>query len=81
MPSTPAPARLLADLAGVLERLSIRWYVFGAQAVLIWGRPRMATDVDQIRTVLNMLQQAIGQSDLVPVFEYELQRVGRCDRR
>jgi hypothetical protein len=24
----------------------VSWYVFGAQAVLIWGRPRLTTDVD-----------------------------------
>lgn len=46
MPLSSDPARLLADLARVFDRLSVKWYVFGAQAVLIWGRPRMTTDVD-----------------------------------
>ncbi len=46
VPSSSSPARLLADLARALDRLSVRWYVFGAQAALIWGRPRMTTDVD-----------------------------------
>lgn len=46
MPQRSAPADLLADLAGVLRRWGDRWYVFGAQAVLIWGRPRMTADVD-----------------------------------
>jgi hypothetical protein len=26
--------------------LGVRWYVFGAQAVQIWGRPRLTADVD-----------------------------------
>lgn len=37
---------LLADLAAVLDRRSLAWYVFGAQAVVIWGRPRLTADVD-----------------------------------
>jgi hypothetical protein len=44
-PST-APAELLAALAGALSALDARWYVFGAQAALIWGRPRLTADVD-----------------------------------
>lgn len=46
MPSPAGPAELLADLSRALRTLGVRWYVFGAQAVLIWGRPRMTTDVD-----------------------------------
>jgi hypothetical protein len=33
------PAELLADLSRALRTLGVRWYVFGAQAVLIWGGP------------------------------------------
>lgn len=46
MPSPAGPAELLADLAGALDAISVRWYVFGAQAALVWGRPRLTTDVD-----------------------------------
>ncbi len=47
MPSPrDAPAELLAALAEVLSRLDIPWYVFGAQAAIIWGRPRLTADVD-----------------------------------
>jgi hypothetical protein len=46
VPSLAGPAELLADLASTLEALRLRWYVFGAQAALIWGRPRLTTDVD-----------------------------------
>lgn len=46
MPSPPGPAELLADLAAALTALGVRWYVFGAQAALVWGRPRLTADVD-----------------------------------
>ena len=46
MPSTSDPADLLAALAAALAGTGCRWYVFGAQAVIIWGRPRLTTDVD-----------------------------------
>ena len=46
MPSPPGSAELLVDLARELARLGVSWYVFGAQAALVWGRPRLTTDVD-----------------------------------
>jgi hypothetical protein len=46
VPCPPGPADLLADLAHEFARLRVPWYVFGAQAALIWGRPRLTTDVD-----------------------------------
>lgn len=46
MPSAAGLADLLADLAAALTALRAPWYVFGAQAALIWGRPRLTTDVD-----------------------------------
>ncbi len=44
--SRPAPAELLAALGRVMEERGWRWYVFGAQAVLAHGRPRLTADVD-----------------------------------
>jgi hypothetical protein len=41
-----APADLFAALAGALGTISARWYLFGAQAALVWGRPRLTADVD-----------------------------------
>jgi hypothetical protein len=41
-----APAELLAALARVLSELRVPWYVFGAQAAIVWGRPRLTADVD-----------------------------------
>jgi hypothetical protein len=46
VPSLAPPAELLRALSGVLARLDVRWYVFGAQAVLHWGRPRFTQDID-----------------------------------
>lgn len=47
MPSSLAsPADLIAALAQALDAVGARWYLFGAQAVLIWGRPRLTADVD-----------------------------------
>lgn len=41
----PAAVELLAALARVLPRWG-RWYVFGAQAVIAYGVPRLSADVD-----------------------------------
>ncbi len=46
MPSASAPADLLRALSSALGGHGCRWYLFGAQAVTIWGRPRLTTDVD-----------------------------------
>ena len=47
MPSPRSvPADLLVSLAAVLSKLQARWYVFGAQAVILWGRPRLTADID-----------------------------------
>ena len=46
MSRRPPSADLLAALTDVLRRRRVRWYVFGAQAVLVHGRPRLTEDVD-----------------------------------
>ena len=45
MPVQPAAVELLAALSNVLARWG-RWYVFGAQAVIAYGVPRLSADVD-----------------------------------
>ena len=45
MPVQPAAVELLTSLAPVLDRWG-RWLVFGAQAVIIHGVPRLSADVD-----------------------------------
>ncbi|MBI4540162.1 MAG: hypothetical protein HY704_11710 [Gemmatimonadetes bacterium] len=37
---------LLAALRGALERLRLRWYLFGAQAAILYGSSRLTADVD-----------------------------------
>jgi len=37
---------VLAAVAPVLRQSGDRWYLFGAQAVIVWGRPRLSADVD-----------------------------------
>ena len=46
MPRRPANVEVLAALAKVLHKRKIRWYVFGAQAAVVYGSPRMTMDVD-----------------------------------
>ncbi len=40
------PAEVLRALSQVFEAEGARWYVFGAQAALAYGNPRLTTDID-----------------------------------
>lgn len=55
---TSALADVLAAVADVLRNGGLRWYVFGAQAVLAYGRPRLTADLDI--TVAVELEQVAG---------------------
>ena len=46
MSEPPSIASALRALAEGLQRAAARWYVFGAQAVVAYGRPRLTADVD-----------------------------------
>lgn len=46
MPRRPASVELLASLAKVLRAQEVPWYVFGAQAAVVYGSPRLTMDVD-----------------------------------
>lgn len=47
MPPLRSPfASLFADLAGALGALGVDWYLFGAQAALLYGSTRVTADVD-----------------------------------
>jgi hypothetical protein len=39
-------ADLLAALGAALDAAGVRWYLFGAQAVILLGAPRLTADVD-----------------------------------
>ncbi|MGH9660664.1 MAG: nucleotidyltransferase [Bryobacteraceae bacterium] len=45
MPVQPAAVELVTALSAILARWG-RWYVFGAQAVIAYGVPRLSADVD-----------------------------------
>jgi hypothetical protein len=47
-----AVQEVLTAAAPVLGRSGNRWYLFGAQAVSVWGRPRMTADVDITVTIV-----------------------------
>ena len=47
MPSPhTAPVDALAALGAAFSELRAQWYVFGAQAAIVWGRPRLTADID-----------------------------------
>src|SRR5436190_20787576 len=37
---------VLAAVAAAMHESTSRWYLFGAQAATLWGRPRLTADVD-----------------------------------
>jgi hypothetical protein len=45
VPVQPAAVELLTAFAPVADRWG-RWYIFGAQAVVVYGVPRLSADVD-----------------------------------
>jgi hypothetical protein len=47
VPSPPSlVAEVLRDLGRLLEHLELRWYLFGAQAAILYGSTRVTADVD-----------------------------------
>ena len=44
--SPHAVSDLLTALAAVMRERGVQWYLFGAQAAIIWGSPRLSADVD-----------------------------------
>jgi predicted nucleotidyltransferase len=41
-----AVSELLQALARVMQEQGVPWYLFGAQAAILWGSPRLSADVD-----------------------------------
>ncbi len=47
MPSARSPlAEVLADLGRAFAAIGVRWYLFGAQAAILYGAARLSADVD-----------------------------------
>jgi hypothetical protein len=42
----PAVADALLGIAAAMRVAGTRWYLFGAQAAIMWGSPRLSADVD-----------------------------------
>jgi hypothetical protein len=55
---------LLADAAGALHEAGVPWYLFGAQAAILYGAARLTADVD----VTVRLPSAVSAAGLVDVF-------------
>lgn len=64
MPSLAQPVELLQALSAAFAELRVGWYVFGAQAVLCWGRPRFTEDID-----VTVLAGAVETAQLVAALE------------
>lgn len=46
MPPQNDAAEVIAAISAAMRAIGAAWYVFGAQAVVLYGRPRMTADVD-----------------------------------
>jgi predicted nucleotidyltransferase len=44
--SSRAVADVLKALADAMDERGVKWYLFGAQAAIVWGSPRLSADVD-----------------------------------
>jgi hypothetical protein len=62
--SFPAAGELLAAFAGAMRERGLRWYVFGALAVVAHGRPRLTADVD-----VTVELTGLGAADLCALLE------------
>lgn len=64
MPKQPAVADYLAAIQRALSGLNVRWYVFGAQAVIFAGAVRTTADIDitveeiQVEKLVKALKKA-----------------------
>ena len=71
MPRASA-AEVLAALAPVIDRRGVRWYVFGAQAVMVYGQPRLSDDVDVTVEVAPVDLRALVDDAVAAGFAEEL---------
>lgn len=46
MSTSPAVTEALLGIAAAMREAGARWYLFGAQAAILWGSPRLSADVD-----------------------------------
>ncbi len=87
-PSRPGAKDALQAIGRAMKRVKARWYLFGAQAVLLHGAPRTTQDIDV--TVLTELStprlvEALRPSQIFPRIDdaafFEQTRVIPCEHR
>jgi predicted nucleotidyltransferase len=71
VPDKTAPANLLAAAAGPIAKWCDGWYLFGAQAAMLWGRPRLTADVD-----ITVRLRAAEESDAISGFCRDMEEKG-----
>jgi Nucleotidyltransferase of unknown function (DUF6036) len=73
VPSHPDVTDLLEALAAAMGERGVRWYLFGAQAAIVWGSPRLSADVDVTveidPTALNDYITTMGHHGFDAVFD------------
>ncbi len=55
-------AELLEALANVMAERDLSWYLFGAQAAIVWGSPRLSADVDVTTTIAPSAMESFIQT-------------------
>lgn len=74
-------AELLNDLASGLNRLGLPWYLFGAQAAILYGAARLTADVDvTVRLPDNTANQALVAGLQRHGFEVRVDDAGFIER-
>ena len=68
---TPAAVEVLGALSGVLSRFG-PWYLFGAQAVIAYGVPRLSADVDVTLRLAEEATEAFVEAMRAAGFEVRL---------
>lgn len=72
MSSRRTVAELLRSLAAVMAEQDLPWYLFGAQAAIVWGSPRLSADVDITAAiapaVIDSFIETMRRHDFDPVF-------------
>ena len=71
MSLTPAAAEVLRALSGIVSRFG-PWYLFGAQAVIAYGVPRLSADVDVTLRLAEQSPEAFVEAMRAAGFEIRI---------
>lgn len=71
-PSGSSPLEALSALSRVTRELGLRWYLFGAQAAVLWGRARTTADVDvTVEIELSQVEELLAAARKAGLVERE----------